>query len=103
MRELPSRSGDDGEMVTPVPIPNTEVKHFCGEDSYTSYSKNSTSPGLKLLYGVFFICMIIKKADYSALDNSMAILAANSALLKTKALLAPTLLPLVEVCKTLNK
>lgn len=28
------RFGDDGEMVTPVPIPNTEVKHFCGDYSY---------------------------------------------------------------------
>ncbi len=26
-------SGDDGEVVTPVPIPNTEVKHFSAEDS----------------------------------------------------------------------
>ena len=93
LRELRSRSGDDGEMVTPVPIPNTEVKHFCGEDSYTSYSENSTSPGLKLLYGVFFIFKPKKRADYSALDSSLAILAANSALLKTKALLASTLFP----------
>ena len=92
LRELHSRSGDDGEMVTPVPIPNTEVKHFCGDDSYISYSENSTSPGLKLLYGVFFMSKQ-KKADYSALDNSLAIFAASSALLKTKALLASTLLP----------
>jgi hypothetical protein len=26
-------SGDDGEVVTPVPIPNTEVKHFSAENS----------------------------------------------------------------------
>ena len=32
-------------MVTPVPIPNTEVKHFSGEDSYASHSENSSSPG----------------------------------------------------------
>jgi hypothetical protein len=27
-------SGDDGEVETPVPIPNTEVKHFSAEDSF---------------------------------------------------------------------
>ena len=26
-------SGDDGAVDTPVPIPNTEVKHRCGEGS----------------------------------------------------------------------
>ena len=30
------RSGGYGEVVTPVPIPNTEVKHFSGEDSLTA-------------------------------------------------------------------
>jgi hypothetical protein len=28
--------GDDGEVDTPVPIPNTEVKHFSAEDSEQS-------------------------------------------------------------------
>ena len=28
-------SGDDGEVDTPVPIPNTEVKHFSADDSPT--------------------------------------------------------------------
>ncbi len=37
------RSGGNGEVVTPVPIPNTEVKHFSGEDSLTG--KKSTLPG----------------------------------------------------------
>lgn len=32
-------------MVTPVPIPNTEVKHFSGEYSYACHSETSTSPG----------------------------------------------------------
>ena len=27
------KSGDDGEVDTPVPIPNTEVKHFSAEGS----------------------------------------------------------------------
>jgi len=28
-------SGDNSEMVTPVPIPNTEVKHLSAEGSTT--------------------------------------------------------------------
>jgi len=28
-------SGDNSEMATPVPIPNTEVKHFSAEGSTT--------------------------------------------------------------------
>ena len=27
------KSGDYGKVVTPVPIPNTEVKHFSGDNS----------------------------------------------------------------------
>ena len=45
MRESNSQSGDNGKVVTPVPIPNTEVKHFSGEDSYACHSENSSSPG----------------------------------------------------------
>ena len=40
-----SRSGDISEVVTPVPIPNTEVKHFSGEDSYACRSEKSSLPG----------------------------------------------------------
>ena len=36
-------SGDDGVVDTPVPIPNTEVKHHSGDDSA---SKSSTLPVL---------------------------------------------------------
>ena len=36
-------SGDDGVVDTPVPIPNTEVKHHSGDDSV---SKSSTLPVL---------------------------------------------------------
>ena len=32
-------------MVTPVPIPNTEVKHFRGENSYACHSEGSSLPG----------------------------------------------------------
>ncbi|MBS5003392.1 MAG: hypothetical protein KHZ74_16350, partial [Holdemania filiformis] len=31
--------------VTPVPIPNTEVKHFRGENSYACHSEGSSLPG----------------------------------------------------------
>ena len=44
LEELPSRSGDDREMVTPVPIPNTEVKHFIGENSWACPCESSTLP-----------------------------------------------------------
>ena len=36
-------SGGNGKRDPPVPIPNTEVKHFSGEDSLTG--KKSTLPG----------------------------------------------------------
>ena len=29
------KSGDNGEEDPPVPIPNTEVKHFNGDNSWT--------------------------------------------------------------------
>jgi hypothetical protein len=31
-------------VVTPVPIPNTEVKHFSGETSYACHSEDSSLP-----------------------------------------------------------
>ena len=37
-------SGDDGEVDTPVPIPNTEVKHFSAENS-TCMCEDRTLPG----------------------------------------------------------
>ncbi len=42
MNPLKKESGDDGAVDTPVPIPNTEVKHRCGEGSL---GKNSKLPG----------------------------------------------------------
>ena len=33
LKDRPSQSGSDGVMETPVPIPNTEVKHHSGDDS----------------------------------------------------------------------
>ena len=40
-------SGGDGERVTPVPIPNTEVKSFSAEGTWGATPWESrTSPGL---------------------------------------------------------
>jgi hypothetical protein len=50
------KSGDDSEVVPPVPIPNTEVKHFYGDDSTASPCESSELPVfLSLVYqGPFF-------------------------------------------------
>ena len=47
---LKRRSGNDSMMDTPVPIPNTEVKHHRGEDS--TLCENSSLP---VLFFIFFI------------------------------------------------
>ena len=41
-------SGDDGEVDTPVPIPNTEVKHFSAEDS--TMCENRSLPGKSCIF-----------------------------------------------------
>ena len=43
-------------MDTPVLIPNTEVKHISGDNSWTGSSKDSTLPGnlTHHLMGLFF-------------------------------------------------
>lgn len=44
------KSGGDGAVVTPVTIPNTEVKHRSGEDSEARKAcENSAPPGFFLL------------------------------------------------------
>ena len=42
-------------MDTPVPIPNTEVKHLSGDNSYASHSEDNELPGscLSLTTGAF--------------------------------------------------
>ena len=42
-------SGDDGVVDTPVPIPNTEVKHYSADDSTVCESR--TLPGFSKLFG----------------------------------------------------
>ena len=47
---MKEKSGDDGEMDTPVPIPNTEVKHLSADGS--TMCKSRTLPGPSFfLYG----------------------------------------------------
>ena len=47
LKEQVLRSGDNGEVVTPGPISNPEVKHFIGEHSH--FGESSTLP-VKDLY-----------------------------------------------------
>ena len=46
MESVKRRSGGDGGVETPVPIPNTEVKHPSGDDSWPCACENSSLPGL---------------------------------------------------------
>ena len=46
--------GDDSKVDTPVPIPNTEVKHFNGEDSLRENSK------LPIFFFFFLLVKILK-------------------------------------------
>ena len=38
----------------PVPIPNTEVKHFSGDNSYACHSEDNTLPGQTHIRESFF-------------------------------------------------
>ena len=49
------RSGGDGKVDTPVPIPNTEVKHFSGDNSYACRSEDNTLPGQTHSVSLFFV------------------------------------------------
>ena len=45
-------SGGNGKVATPVPIPNTEVKHLCGDGTALERVwESSTLPGLFLKPG----------------------------------------------------
>ncbi len=46
-----NKSGDDGEEDPPVPIPNTEVKLFCADDTWRATAReNMTLPVLMALW-----------------------------------------------------
>ena len=50
-----NRSGDDTGVVTPVPIPNTEVKHSWAKNSYACHSESRKLPvQIRLVFGLVF-------------------------------------------------
>ena len=55
---LTIESGDNGEVDTPVLIPNTEVKHFSGDNIQTCSSEDSTSPGKRNSHEFLFLLFI---------------------------------------------
>ena len=64
------KSGDDSKVETPVPMPNTEVKHFNGEDSWACPCENSKLPVflypfLALVSEPFFIIEEYDNKTYS--------------------------------------
>ena len=60
---LTLRSGGDGKVDTPVPIPNTEVKHFSGDNSYACRSEDNTLPGQTHLCESFFFYLLREKLN----------------------------------------
>ena len=59
-------------MVTPVPIPNTEVKHFRGENSYACHSEGSSLPGSLVPFnGSLFLILSYEQARDKLLKEIM--------------------------------
>ena len=55
------KSGGDGTVDTPVPIPNTEVKHRSGE-GIQLVGENSALPGFFLFFlFIFLLLFYVKK------------------------------------------
>ena len=64
VRSYPLQSGDNGEEVPPVPIPNTVVKLFCVEDTWWATAReNRSSPeqtaGFLPAVFLFFLLIIV--------------------------------------------
>lgn len=58
------RSGGESGVDTPVLIPNTEVKHSSGENSWASPCEDSTLPGLyRRSYDLLFLCFLVDWAN----------------------------------------
>ena len=49
LKDRPSRSGGDSEVDTPELIPNSEVKHFNGDNSWACPCEDSKLPGFFVL------------------------------------------------------
>ena len=56
-------SGGDGMMDTPVPIPNTEVKHHNGDDSARAQQQQAAS-SFDTPLGIFFLCVMTAYAVF---------------------------------------
>ena len=73
---IPKIFGDDGERVTPVPIPNTEVKPFCADGTWREASWESrTSPELLNSDFAFAKSLIILSSsvvEHSAVNRGVA-------------------------------
>ena len=52
--EVKHSSGEDSRVDTPVPIPNTEVKHSSGEDSLTAKQARCRVKGRHCLLFFYF-------------------------------------------------
>ena len=83
-------------MVTPVPIPNTEVKHFIGEYSYACHSETSKLPGyLPVFIHWFFLYFVViyfsevyfMQIKVNSLDETFALAAKIVPLLPEPALI----------------
>ena len=75
MESVKRRSGGDGGVETPVPIPNTEVKHPSGDDSWSCACENSSLPGLFFVlssYRTFFVSRSEIGYDISRFAHSCA-------------------------------
>ena len=55
------RSGDDGKMDTPVPIPNTEVKHFNADGSKFNLARVGRCQALSLKYA--YLAQLVRAPD----------------------------------------
>ena len=66
-----SRSGDISEVVTPVTIPNTEVKHFSVDNSLACLSEDRSLPVIKKTpIGCLFFNIIVSLVDQDMSSNS---------------------------------
>ena len=68
------RSGGESGVDTPVLIPNTEVKHSSGENSWASPCEDSTLPGLyRRSYDLLFLFpLFLPPSLFSSLSCIMA-------------------------------
>ena len=73
--DLSERSGDDTGVVTPVPIPNTEVKHSRAKNSYACHSESRTLPVCPGFGpGFFIVWYLLQQVQASVRDRSLAAL-----------------------------